>query len=520
MELKAKTRFVLAKHIKKYKEKKMKRFLSFILVFVFCLSLASCSGGNSGNGGAKEIPAELSTEKITVEFWHAMGTANQALIAKIIDNFEREYKAQGYNIEVVQTSLGDYTTLRDTISSSIAAGTQPTVAQTYPDHVALYIGGRAMQELDSYNESKWGLGEEQAQYVDGFFAEGKIYDDKGTLYSLPFNKSTEVLYYNKTIFDKYGWKVPTTWEDIVDVSTKFLETTEYATAVANKGKAAGFSYDSEANLFITLTQQWGGEYTGFNNTTGNGTNLGNGYALFDNAQSKAAVKFYYENFKAGKLVTTTYFGTNYSSDAFKAGQCIMTLGSSAGASYNVPTDESFEVGVAPYPQKAGFTNGQVIQQGTNVSLFKTKDAQKELAGWLFMKYLTNYESAMIWVTGYDEYTNIDGESIEAAVGTSYFPIRKDVLNSEKYNDYISGKIEAEDGSVIYEPTTQNLAAQVGLQQAGWFYTNVAFEGSSSVRDEAELLVQAILYGDNSGFASDDEVINNAYEVAIRKLKYA
>ena len=495
----------------------MKKFLSFILLFVLCFTLVGC-GGNSGQTGDAEIPEELSKELIEVEFWHAMGTANQALIAKIIDNFEKEYAAQGYNIKVTQQSLGDYGTLRDAITSNIAAGEQPTVAQTYPDHVALYIAGKAMQELDSYNESKWGLGADEAQYIDGFFAEGKIYDAAGTLYSLPFNKSTEVLYYNKTIFNKYGWEVPQTWDEVVEICEKFAETTEYQN-FKNAGKqVAGFSYDSEANLFITFTQQWGGEYTGYENTTGNGTAVGkNGYILFDNAKSKEAIKFYYENFKKGYMVTTTHFGTNYSSDAFKAGQCIMTLGSSAGASYNVPTDGSFEVGVAPYPQKS-MDNPQVIQQGTNVSLFKCEDPQEELAGWLFLKYLTNYESAMIWVTGYEEYENINGEAVDAAIGTAYFPIRKDVLNSEKYKEYVSGKEVAGDGSVVYNPTAQNLAAQIGLQQQDWFFTNVAFDGSSAARDEAEALVQSIFYNDH-GTKNIDDVINQAYKDAIETIIY-
>ena len=168
----------------------MKKFLSFILVFVLCFVLVGCGGGNNGGGKTDdvEVPAELTKEPIEVEFWHAMGKDNVALIARIIDNFEREYAAKGYNINVVQQSLGDYTALRDAVTSNIAAGTQPTIAQTYPDHVALYIAGQAMQELDSYADHEvWGFAEgEREQYIDGFYAEGKIYDGAGTFYSLPF----------------------------------------------------------------------------------------------------------------------------------------------------------------------------------------------------------------------------------------------------------------------------------------------------------------------------------------------
>ncbi|MGM9899940.1 MAG: extracellular solute-binding protein [Bacilli bacterium] len=476
----------------------MKKLLSLLMV-IFTMSLVvSCN--NSKNPSEeivkKEIPAFDSSKEIEIEFWHAMGKTNQDIIQQIIDSFQSLYP----NITVTQTSLGDYTTLRDTITSGIAADELPTVAQTYPDHVALYLKGKALSELNSYidceNEivradesvDKVGLSKaEQDLYVDGFWAEGTIYDSIGTMYSIPFNKSTEVLYYNKTMFDKYGWSVPKTWNDVVEVSEAFATTTEYAKLVNEGKKCAGFSYDSEANLFITLTQQWGGEYTKFNSQ-------GKGEYAFVNAQSKAAIKFYSDNFKKGLLATTTYFGTNYSSDAFKAGQIVMTLGSSAGASYNVPTDGSFEVGVTTYPQY-DLNNAQVIQQGTNVSLFKCTDPQEELAGWLFMKFLTNYESALLWCTE-----------------TSYFPIRKDVLNSDAYKDHISGKFVDEEGNVSYKPTTQNLAQKVGLEQQDWFFTNVAFVGSSLARDNAELIVKAVLYGEKD--------IDTAYQEAMDALLYS
>ena len=486
----------------------MKKLFSLLVILFVAFTLVSCgnkdNGGSSNPGGGVVTPKPIIKEvadydpnaQIEVTFWHAMGQANQEIIAAIIANFNVLYP----NITVTQTSLGDYTTLRDTITSGVAADELPTIAQTYPDHVALYLSGGVMQELDSYllstkqvqladgTTDKVGLTvAEQDQYIDGFFAEGTIYDSYGTMYSLPFNKSTEVMYYNKTIFDKYGWSAPQTWDDVVTIAEAYTQTSEYQNAL-NAGKVVGaFSSDSEANLFITLTQQWGGEYTKFDES-------GKGVYAFENAQSKEALKFYKDNFDKGYFATATHFGADYSSEAFTAGNIIMTIGSSAGASYNVPKDGSFEVGVCAYPQK-DMNNPQVIQQGTNVSLFKCANPQEELAGWLFIKFLTNYESALLWCTE-----------------TAYFPIRKDVLNSLKYIEHISGKMYDDRGNVIYKPNTQQLAQKIGLEQQTWFYTTVAFEGSSLARDEAKLIVQAILYG--------GKTIDRAYSEAIEALLYS
>lgn len=481
----------------------MKKLLSLLVIVAGMFTVISCNNTNNNDDPKqpekielRDIPTLDTNATIDVKFWHAMGKVNQEIIQDIIDSFEKLYP----NIHVTQTSLGDYTTLRDTITSGIPADELPTIAQTYPDHVALYLKGKAVSELNSYlactktvqladgTTDKIGLTKaEQDEYISGFWAEGTIYDSIGTMYSIPFNKSTEVLYYNKTLFDKYKWQEPKTWEDVVAISEAFKATPECAALEKEGKKCAGFSYDSEANLFITLTQQWGGEYTKF------GSN-GKGEYAFNNAKSKAAIKFFSDNFEKGLLATTTYFGTNYSSDAFKAGQIVMTLGSSAGASYNVPSDGSFEVGVTTYPQHDA-SNSQVIQQGTNVTLFKCSDPQEELAGWLFMKYLTNYESAYKWCTG-----------------TSYFPIRKDVLNSDEYKAHISGETVDELGNVVYEPTTQQLAQKVGLSQQNWFFTNVAFVGSSAARDNAELIVKAVLYAGTP--------IDKAYTDAINALLYS
>ena len=479
----------------------MKKILSLLVILFTAFAVVSCGNGNDTGGGGitptkpplKEIPALDTNATIEVEFWHAMGQANQAIIQNIIDEFNVYYP----NIIVTQTSMGDYTTLRDTITSGIPANELPTIAQTYPDHVALYLSGGAVQELDSYIQSDTqftladgmvdyvGLSQsEQDQYIDGFWAEGTMYDNFGTMYSIPFNKSTEVVFYNKTIFNKYGYSVPQTWDDVIAICEDYVTKPEYQNLVKDGKKAAVFSIDSQANLFITLTQQWGGEYTKFDEN-------GKGVYAFNNSQSKAALAFFKENFDKGYFASATYFGADYSSDAFKAQQCIMTIGSSAGASYNVPADGAFEVGVTSYPQK-DMNHPQVIQQGTNVSLFKCANPQEELAGWLFMKFLTNFESALAWCTG-----------------TAYFPIRKDVLNSPEYEEHISGRIYAEDGSYIEKPNTVQLSQKVGLTQQGWFYSNVAFKGSSAARDNAELIVDAILYGNKS--------IDQAYKEAIDYL---
>ena len=434
-------------------------------------------------------------EGVVVEYWHANGSALTVVLEKIAASFEAKYPE--YDVQLV--SYGDYTTLRDTITGAIAAGVTPTAAQTYPDHVALYLQGKSLVSLDEYiNDPEYGMSkDEQAQFIEGFWAEGTIYDKEGTRYAIPFNKSTELMYYNSDLFKANGWEAPKTWDDVIEICEAWKKTQHYKDAVAKYGKnqVFGMGYDSEANLFITLTQQYGATYTSFD-ANNKGVFNAFGAVEADTLKSKSAMNWYYQEYVKGNIGTCTAFGTDYCSDAFKNGQCIMTVGSSAGATYNdgqASSNTKFTTAVTAVPQK-DLSNGQVIQQGTNVSLFKCDTEAEELAGWLWLKHMVSYESALTW-----------------ALETSYFPIRKDVLNSKEYQNHVLGNIVAEDGSVV--EGIQTLAAkakQAGLLQQDWFYTNIAFNGSSKARDKAETLVQLMLYG--------GKTLDQAYDEVYKTLK--
>ena len=432
------------------------------------------------------------TKETVVTFYHAMGAANQAVIQDIIDKFETEMLAKyGVKVTVEQRSQGDYDTLRKTIAASIVVGEQPTIAQAYPDHVSLYLQGEAVRDLNKYIEhEEYGLEgdpNDSYGYIDKFWAEGSIYDKEGTIYSIPFNKSTEVLFYNKTLFDKYNWDVPETWDDVIEICEAWKETSEYQQAQNEGKKVGGIGIDSEANFFITIIQQYGGEFTGFDEN-------GKGEYRFDSVESRAALEWLVDEFNNGNTVTATYLGTDYCSDAFNAMQLPMTLGSSAGAKYNVPYDGSFVTGIAPYPQMAGASEDEkfVIQQGTNITLFECPDKQEELFGWLFIKYLTNYESSLKW-----------------ALNTGYFPIRKDVADSQEYEEYLNSGSYDYWGNPVdgYDPIKE--AIKVGLKQVDYFYVTPTFPGSSRARSECEFVIQSILY--NQKEYDVDRAIKEALE---------
>ena len=186
----------------------MKKVLAILLMLVLLTSaLVACGPSSDG--------------KIHIVFYHTMsGTNLQPVLEKYIDEFEAMYPQ--YVIDHKQ--VGNYDDVRNQISSELMVGGQPNVAYCYPDHVALYNIAGAVQTLDEYINSTEevehadgtkemiGLTQEQKDdFIKGYYDEGAQFGD-GKMYSMPFSKSTEVLYYNKTYFEENKLTVPTTWE--------------------------------------------------------------------------------------------------------------------------------------------------------------------------------------------------------------------------------------------------------------------------------------------------------------------
>lgn len=147
--------------------------------------------------------------EVNLTFYHTMGTNLSDVLNLYIEEFNKLYP----NIHITSEKIGSYDDVRDQISTEITVGNQPNIAYCYPDHVALYNLAGAVATLDGLINRQievaradgtaeiLGLTDEQkADFIPGYYAEGTQFGD-GLMYTMPFSKSTEVLYYNKTFFD-------------------------------------------------------------------------------------------------------------------------------------------------------------------------------------------------------------------------------------------------------------------------------------------------------------------------------
>ncbi len=468
----------------------MKKLLTVVLLSSLVILSAFCGGGKEKSAASSslalfEVPeGGYDGSAVTITFYHTMGSNLSEVLNQYITEFNKLYP----NITVEATQIGGYDDVRDQISTEITVGNQPNIAYCYPDHVALYNLAGAVAALDNLIDSEipvtradgtteiLGLTEaEKDDFIDGYYEEGRQFGD-GLMYTLPWSKSTEVLYYNKTFFDQNGLTVPKTWDDMEELCRAIKEIDPTSIPLG---------YDSEGNWFITMTEQLGSPYTSATEP----------HYLFNNDTNKAFVKRFREWYQKGYVTTQTIYGA-YTSGLFTAEsgtKSYMSIGSSAGATHQRPTADAdgnypFEVGIATIPQ-VDPANPKVISQGPSVCIFSKSNPQEVIASWLFVKFMT---------------TSVEFQA-EFSMTSGYVPVLKSVADNESYKEFVA---KADGGDYIAA-----LSAKICLEQEDAYYTSPAFNGSSEARSQVQNIITTSLP------AADVSAVDKAFQDALDECEY-
>lgn len=445
----------------------------------------------SGCGGMVSIPTFEMPEggydgsKVTITFANTTGQRLEDIVADAIKRFNDLYP----NITVkVDNTNKSYDTLNSKISTQLTTGKQPNVAFCYSDHVAQYNRSGAVVALDEFflpgseyseimvtnakgQEEPLGLTDVQVRdYVDAFYDEGKVYED-GHIYTLPFAKSTEALYYNEDFFTAHNLTVPTTWAEMWKTCQDILE------IIGDDLTKYPLGYDSDANWFITMCKQYGSPYTS--------KEVGKHFQ-FDNEKNREFVKELHGYFKDGYFTTQNTYGS-FTSNLFTKGNCYMSIGSTGGSSYQETSSTDgaaeFNVGVTRIPQ-IDVDNPQSILQGPSVCIFQDSNPQKVIASWLLIKFLTRDPEFQ------GRYSQTSG----------YIPVIKSIFENPTYLTFLNGK------TLIAR--TANMCKE--LVDEGAFYTSDAFVGSSKAREQVGLLMKTALLTGN---------IEKAFADALKECRY-
>lgn len=492
----------------------MKKILMILVVVFALICLPACGNNSVANAGEEfkllsldDLKENSSQEApIVVSFWHSFGHNISKNLDPLIEEFEELYAEKGIYIDVQATSTGGgYDGLRSRVNLGTKSNSIPTMLLGYPDHFANYINNDILLPLDEfvYADDEDIKIDNVQDFVTSYWNECNM-DFKGEskVVAIPFNKSTEVTYYNASACDpilyelgyitkdettgEYGkWEQPT-WDQVWEVSKLLKERANSADGLSWTLENVPYKstkcvyptfIDSAANFFITSTRQWGGEYT-----------KASGEVVFYNDKAVEAQEYFLEKASTEKIWNLpNKLNQSYGSYVLVNNEAFISIGSTAGVNNNDST--KYELKVTAYPQRS-YEDSEVkavIQQGTNAGILsKNSNNLTRLAAWLLINYLTS--------------TDV---TTRFSINTGYLPVRESAKTSETFTSFLADE---------NNPFTGNVAKTVNaaFAQQSFMFTDPAFSGSSAVRDKVDTMIIAIYCNDKS--------VKDAFETAYTELK--
>ncbi|MFQ3647085.1 MAG: ABC transporter substrate-binding protein [Anaerolineae bacterium] len=159
-------------------------------------------------------------ETITIDFYYP--TAVDAPINAIIQEYADQFMAQNPGIVINPVYTGTYTQTRDTINTEIAGGGKgPDVAVMLTIDLFSFIEEGVIVPLDDFIATL----DDPEGFVDDFFPAMWLnsVDEEGTIWSIPFQRSTPIMFYNADLLAEKGLEVPTNLEELRAVAAALTE---------------------------------------------------------------------------------------------------------------------------------------------------------------------------------------------------------------------------------------------------------------------------------------------------------
>ncbi|MCI6637112.1 MAG: ABC transporter substrate-binding protein [Bilifractor sp.] len=355
---------------------------------------------SASSSAASDGSTASSSGKTTITFWHSMGGVNGDALTHLVDQYNKENKD---NVYVDAEYQGEYDDTINKLKSAQIGNMGADLVQVYEIGTRFMIdSGWVVPMQDLIDEDGW----DESQLEPNIAA---YYTVDKKLYSMPFNSSTPIMYYNKDMFEKAG---------ITDIPDSLPKIDAIAKDLVEKGGAGEAISMGIYGWFFEqfLCKQ------------------GDNYVDKDNGRSAAATKVEFDSNGGGENILTQWKkmyddgtapnvgrGGDSGLADFTAGKSAITLGSTASlAQILQDVNGKFEVGTAYFPKVSDDDKGGVSIGGASLWALDNGDKQKEQAVWKFVKFLVSPESQAYW-----------------SAQTGYFPVTTAAHDEQAFKDNIA-----------------------------------------------------------------------------------
>ncbi|MFD1738951.1 ABC transporter substrate-binding protein [Bacillus salitolerans] len=435
-------------------------FIAIVGIFGACSNseeTASTSETETKNSNTSntETKAEEKKEPVAIDFWYSLGGAGGELIESMVKDFNSSQD----EVVVTPTYQGDYYENHAKVLAAIASNTQPDVTMVEIASIGAFANPGAIEDLGPFVEGEDGV--DVNDYIPGLM--GNSYW-KDTLYAVPFNRSTPLLYVNKNMLEEAGLDPagPKTWDELE----------EYSRKLTIKDERWGFSAPIDIWFYEALTFENGGQILNEDGTK----------PLFHSPEGVEPVEFWKKMIDEGIMKMPPgekYNAWDVAAQDFTNGKVGMIFTSTGSLNGLMAQAQGFEVGTAFLPAKKDFG---VPTGGANlVMLSKSSDEEKK-AAWKFMKWMTAKE-----------------QTIQFSMGTGYMPVTVSAVESDEMKE-------------LYEKTPQ---FKVAIDQLQYAKPRPMVPGYKELQEVIMTEIQRAII---DGSVTPEEALNTAAEKADKLLK--
>jgi sn-glycerol 3-phosphate transport system substrate-binding protein len=341
----------------------------------------------------------MSLAKTEIQWWHA----HTGFLSEKVNEITTKFNTSQTEYEVKAVYKGSYP---ETLTAGIAAyraKTHPHIIQVQEIATQTMLSSGAIYPVYQLMKDQ-GI---QINWADFISVVKSYYSYKGNLYSMPFNSSTAILYYNKSIFQKAGLKTdkpPATYEEI----EKFAKAVVVSGATKIGFTVSWPSWTLVENMHAWHDQPIADKENGF---TGLATQLK------INGQLGERLMDLLSRWQGEGIFTYSGRGSKGDQPIIN-GEAAIGLASTALVGTLTKTAK-FEWGTGFLPRLSGFSQGNSIIGGASLFVMKGHKPEEYKAVAKFFEFLGKTEQQAWWhaETGY---LPISNSALKALQATDHF----------------------------------------------------------------------------------------------------
>ncbi len=393
-----------------------------------------------------------------VTFWFGLTGTLGGVVQQVVNKYNQSQTK--YYVEAIQQP--DYDATINKLNTNLAGGQLPNVVQIYD------IGTQRMIDTKKIVPVQDLIDRDKLEIIPDLEpAVARYYTIGGKLYSMPFNSSAPVMYFDKNAFKEVGLdpeKKIWTYDEVLDAAKKLTKKD-----ASGKITRSGIDFTLYSWIF---EQELATQATVFADPN-NGRNGRANKLVFNSDNGANWLNFLkkVQDEGAGRSIGRDSGTTNGSvRDAnFVKGDAAITFNSIASLrgyiSSATQQGGKVDVGVAYLPRPTGAKGGVVIG-GASLWITSTGSKEQQEGAWDFVKFAAQPETQAFW-----------------SANTGYYPIRKAAYNVQDMKD-----------ALTKYPQFQTAVDQLRATEASPATAGAVFGTFVSTRQNIEAAMESFMTG--------------------------